>query len=400
MVGAAVVVVVVVVVGAAVVVVGATVVVVTATVVVGGAVVVDPSTGTVVGAGVPRVVGVDAAGCSAAVVVEVEVVELGWSATDTTGSVSTESPPSEQAAAPRLRATSTNAKRDPTLPHRRFTGSLEPHPTAAVRNFETSCFVVFDVDRIHQLLRRPGLWIGVAVAVGLGVIAPEIYTGTVSDIDTAARVVMLVAIVALWVVAARRFVAQPLARAVLVWGPIGIMVATLVWPYVRPATEVDEAFPPAATVIVETTTTTIPPTTTTVPQEPSADAAPTTSTTTTTTTTTTVPPEPVELRRSSFQGLTGHRGDGDAAVYRLPDQSILLRFEEVDIGSGPALEVYLVPGEDRRDLGDAVYVAPLTAERGNQNYTVPADVDLTDGTWTVLVWCETFSVEVANATLA
>ena len=76
-----------------------------------------------------------------------------------------------------------------------------------------------------------------------------------------------------------------------------------------------------------------------------------------------------------------------------------MRFEQVDIGSGPALEVYLVPGEDRRDLADAVYVAPLTAERGNQNYTVPAGVDLTVGSWTVLVWCETFSVEVANATL-
>ena len=84
---------------------------------------------------------------------------------------------------------------------------------------------------------------------------------------------------------------------------------------------------------------------------------------------------------------------------RLAARASGLGIEEVDIGSGPALEVYLVPGEDRRDLADAVYVAPLTAERGNQNYTVPADVDLTAGTWTVLVWCETFSVEVANATL-
>ena len=51
------------------------------------------------------------------------------------------------------------------------------------------------------------------------------------------------------------------------------------------------------------------------------------------------------------------------------------------------------------DAMEAVRIAGLTAERGNQNYTVPAGVDLTTGTWTVLVWCDTFSVEVANATL-
>ena len=87
-------------------------------------------------------------------------------------------------------------------------------------------------------------------------------------------------------------------------------------------------------------------------------------------------------------------------MYRLEDQSILLRFENVNIGPGPALHVYLVPGADQRGLGGSIYVAPLTAEQGNQNYSVPGGVDITTGTWTVLVWCETFTVEVANATLA
>ena len=85
-------------------------------------------------------------------------------------------------------------------------------------------------------------------------------------------------------------------------------------------------------------------------------------------------------------------------LYDLGNGPRLLRFEDVDIGSGPALNVYVVPGADRRGLGDAIFVAPLTAERGNQNYDVPDGVDLDDGTWTVLVWCETFDVEVANAT--
>ncbi|MEZ5165126.1 MAG: hypothetical protein R2695_01060 [Acidimicrobiales bacterium] len=66
-------------------------------------------------------------------------------------------------------------------------------------------------------------------------------------------------------------------------------------------------------------------------------------------------------------------------MYRLADDSLLLRFEDVDIGSGPALEVYLVPGADQRGLGGGHHEASLTAERGNQNYTVPAGVDLSTG---------------------
>jgi len=253
----------------------------------------------------------------------------------------------------------------------------------------------------------------VAIAALIAAVAPEIYTGTFSDFGTFARAALLVGGLAVWVLAARRFVPEPRVAGVVALVPVAVALWLVLWPYLCPATEVDEAFPPVS--VVTTTappTTTEPPTTTappaTAPTTSGADTATTTSTSTTsttttstatTTTTTTVPPEPVELARSGFQGLTGHRGNGDAAVYRLADQSILLRFEEVDIGSGPDLEVYLVPGADQRGLGGGHHVAPLTAERGNQNYTVPEGVDLTTGTWTVLVWCETFAVEVANATL-
>jgi hypothetical protein len=239
-----------------------------------------------------------------------------------------------------------------------------------------------------------------AVLVLIAIVAPEIYTGTFSDLGTFARAAALVIGLALWVLAMRRFVANSTAGAIAAAVPVLVVLWFVLWPYLRPATEVDEAFPPVTITAPgsTTSTTTSPPTSTAA--EPTADSPPSsTAETTTTTTTTTVPPEPVELSRSGFQGLTGHRGSGDAAVYRLADDSILLRFEEVDIGSGPDLEVYLVPGDDQRGLGGGHHVAALTAERGNQNYTVPDGVDLTTGTWTVLVWCETFDVEVANATL-
>ncbi len=256
-------------------------------------------------------------------------------------------------------------------------------------------------ERVRRLIP---LVLAATAAALLAIVAPEIYTGTFSDGATLLRVVALFAVLGTWVLVIRRFVSDPVIAGIVAFAPVVAVVGFLMWPYLRPATEVDEAFPPVTTPAQESTTstTTAAPTTTADDTESTATTAPSTttsSTTSTTTTTTTVPPEPVELRRASFQGLTGHRGDGDAAVYRLADDSILLRFEEVDIGSGPDLEVWLVPGEDRRGLSGGIHVAQLTAERGNQNYTVPDGVDLTTGTWTVLVWCETFAVEVANATL-
>lgn len=239
------------------------------------------------------------------------------------------------------------------------------------------------MNRTRRL--RPGPLLGLAAAGGLWLVAPEIYTGTFSDLGTFLSVAALAVVVAVYVLAIRGFIGHPQVRVAMTAVPLGALAFVLLWPYLRPPTEVDEAFPTLAV--------------------PATDAETSTTTgtmitsTTTTTTTTTVPAGPVELARASFQGLTGHRGSGDAAVYRLEDGSTLLRFEEVDIGSGPALNVWLVPGEDQRSLGGGTHIAPLTAERGNQNYEVPADLDLTDGTWTVLVWCDTFSVEVANATL-
>jgi hypothetical protein len=247
--------------------------------------------------------------------------------------------------------------------------------------------------------RRLASFSAVAALLALiGVVAPEIFSGTFSDLGTFLRAAALVGVLVAWVVAIRRLVPNRTIATAAAAVPVVAAVWLVLWPYLRPATEVDEAFPPAAVATTSITTTSS--TTTTGPAASITDDSATTTSTTSTTSTTTVPPEPLELSRSGFQGLTGHRGNGDAAVYRLADESILLRFEEVDIGSGPDLDVYLVPGPDQRGLGGSHYVAPLTAERGNQNYAVPADVDLTSGTWTVLVWCETFDVEIANATLS
>ncbi len=102
----------------------------------------------------------------------------------------------------------------------------------------------------------------------------------------------------------------------------------------------------------------------------------------------------------SFVGLAGHDGSGDAAVFRLPDGSEVLRFERFDIDNGPDLRVYLVPGADQTDPGaGAVYLGALRGNVGDQTYAIPAGTQLS-GPVTVLVWCEAFDVEFVAATVA
>ena len=154
-------------------------------------------------------------------------------------------------------------------------------------------------------------------------------------------------------------------------------------------------------------------------------AAPTTSTTvapapavaeTPTTTTTSSPPPPTDmaatpaepapapaasgpqrLRSGSFRGID-HRAEGTVVVYRQPDGGYVIGLEDIDIQPGPDYDLYLVPGEDRQDTKGGVRLGDLRGNRGTQFYEVPAGVNLENGPWTVLVWCQTFAVPVANAT--
>ncbi len=221
-----------------------------------------------------------------------------------------------------------------------------------------------------------------AVVGGLGVlvlwiVAPAAIRATFSSPGTFLRVAAVIVALALFGRLVSRVVPNPTLATVIRVVPVVAVSWWALSPYFSPS-EVDEAFPVVTTDAAGATSTTAPPSTTM---------------------TTTAPPEPVLLRSGSFQGLTGHRGRGTASLYDLPDGSRLLRFEELDAGPGPDLDVYLVPRADARSLSGAIRIAGLTAERGNQNYTVPPGIDPTTGQWTVLIWCQSFAVEVANATL-
>ena len=98
-----------------------------------------------------------------------------------------------------------------------------------------------------------------------------------------------------------------------------------------------------------------------------------------------------------------HRGSGQATIYSSPDGGYLLRLEELSVTNGPALHVFLSPHEDPGSPGEVktpgyVDLGKLKGNRGNQNYPIPADVDIT-AINSVVIYCKPFSVVFSVATL-
>jgi hypothetical protein len=75
----------------------------------------------------------------------------------------------------------------------------------------------------------------------------------------------------------------------------------------------------------------------------------------------------------------------------------VVRLEDFAVRNGPDLFVMLSP--ERRGYDDAaVDLGRLKADRGNQNYRVPAGVDI-DEAASVIIWCRQFSQLFATAPL-
>lgn len=154
--------------------------------------------------------------------------------------------------------------------------------------------------------------------------------------------------------------------------------------------------PDAATVTAVAETTLAPATAEADTTEaPATTAAPAT-------TTTTQPAGPVLLYRGVFvDGDSFHTGSGDVLVYRLEDDSLVLRLEDIEVKNGPNLDVIVTPRptvagrddvrvEGHLDLGD------LKGNIGSQNYDLPADYIPPDE-FSVVVFCVPFQVVFASA---
>ncbi|GAA4421381.1 DM13 domain-containing protein [Actinokineospora soli] len=157
--------------------------------------------------------------------------------------------------------------------------------------------------------------------------------------------------------------------------------------------EVDEALP-AEFAAVEVTTTTAPPTT-------SEAAMTTTAPVTTAPVTTTAKPGPTVLAEGAFVSQE-HATRGTAKVLESGGKRIL-RLEGFSTSDGPDLHIWLsdatAGGEwGKYDDGRYVRLGEMKATDGNQNYAIPADVDLS-GLRSVVVWCDRFNVAFGSAPL-
>lgn len=118
----------------------------------------------------------------------------------------------------------------------------------------------------------------------------------------------------------------------------------------------------------------------------------------------TVAAEPVALATGTF--VDGeHATSGTATIFRLPDGSRVLRLENFSTSDGPDVDVALsdqrAGGDDWGKYDDSRYIAlgDLKGTDGNQNYAIPADVDLS-GLTSVVIWCDRFNVAFGTAPIS
>jgi hypothetical protein len=115
------------------------------------------------------------------------------------------------------------------------------------------------------------------------------------------------------------------------------------------------------------------------------------------------PERPTAIATGAFHS-NAHETKGSATIYRLADGSRVLRLADFMTSNGPDVRVYLVAAPDVNDDATVkragfVELGKLNGNKGDQNYEVPASVDLAKYR-SVTIWCARFSVNFGTAPLA
>lgn len=110
---------------------------------------------------------------------------------------------------------------------------------------------------------------------------------------------------------------------------------------------------------------------------------------------------PVALAAGSFH-TNAHETKGRATVHEIGGKRVL-RLTEFSTSDGPDVHVYLVAAPDVNDddtvkRAGFVDLGPLKGNRGDQNYELPAGLDLARYR-TATIWCARFSVNFGSAPL-
>jgi hypothetical protein len=108
------------------------------------------------------------------------------------------------------------------------------------------------------------------------------------------------------------------------------------------------------------------------------------------------------LAAGSFHSVA-HDTKGMATVYQLPNGQKTLRLTNFATSNGPDVHVYLVAANDATDSDTVkqagfVEISPLKGNIGDQNYDLPASVDLNKYK-AVTIWCQRFGVNFGTAPL-
>jgi hypothetical protein len=112
--------------------------------------------------------------------------------------------------------------------------------------------------------------------------------------------------------------------------------------------------------------------------------------------------QPIVVSTGKFHD-GAHKTVGRAEIYSLAGGRRLLRLSGFETSNGPDVQLYLVKAADARDnetvtQAGFVSLGALKGNRGDQNYDVPPEVDLT-AYRAVTVWCRRFSVNFGTAPL-
>ena len=112
--------------------------------------------------------------------------------------------------------------------------------------------------------------------------------------------------------------------------------------------------------------------------------------------------DPLRITSGRFHS-NAHETKGVATIYQLDDGRRVLRLTEFSTSNGPDVRVYLVQASDvqQEDAARRAGIVDLGALKGNigdQNYDVPAGLDLSKYQ-SVSIWCRRFSVNFGAAPL-
>jgi hypothetical protein len=112
--------------------------------------------------------------------------------------------------------------------------------------------------------------------------------------------------------------------------------------------------------------------------------------------------EPKKIASGEFHS-GAHETKGTAAIFKLADSKRTLRLTNFATSNGPDVHVYLVAAADAKDndtVKNAGFVdlGSLKGNIGDQNYDVPANVDLAKYR-AATIWCARFNVNFGTAPL-